>query len=435
MNIFKKSYGYSIIVLAALIPSGLYQLTLAVVAWTGVCFLALKKYKDISKTFKQPQYLCLLLFYLYIAAGFFFSDNRGEALSSLSVYLQFLLFPLLLGIPGTIEEDTIRKAEKFFIYSVFLSLLAAVVYSIIDVQRTHELNVQIGEAVYNKYSSYGLTRLWNDWHPSYVALFANHAIFLLIQLIVDNYKKRNLREVFGYLSIFAFISASIFLLNSMIGIVSYIMILLYFTIVYLKHSDLDAVIKTILVGTFSIISVTFLYFNPFKIQKLETLKDKELKITDNYNERNLLTIRLAKWATHSDIIREYPVFGTTYGDIKSVREKAYEKRAFMDLKSHNYNAHNQFIEVLATYGIVGFSIFMAGLIIGLLKTRKRRFNLFLLITCVTFLTESLLLRQEGINYFVFFFVLYSVVPRKPTSDNSNLQAAQSQPSALTPVPA
>ncbi len=413
MNVLRKTYELSILATAALIPSGFYQLTLAMAAVAGACFLLQKDYKNVVQVFKQPQFFCLLLFYIYIFLGFFFSKNRGEALSSLSVYLQFILFPLLYGKPLSISRTLIKKAERIFIYSVTLSLFIAVVYALYDVYRTQVPMVTLGESVYSKYSSFGLTRALGDLHPTYLALFANHAIFLLIQSIVENYKKDHRVHTFIFLFIFFFLSASIFLLNSIMGILVYILILLYFSIVYLKKSDMEKSVKTILVVTFAIISFTFLYFNPFKIQKLETLKDRGLKVTDNYNERNLLTIRLAKWDTHFAIISNNLIFGTTAGDIKEIRKEAYNKKGYYDLERYNYNAHNQFIEVLTTYGIIGFIIFMSALVIALLKTRSRNFNLFLLITCITFLTESILLRQQGLNYFVFFFVLYTVIPQVP----------------------
>jgi O-antigen ligase len=165
------------------------------------------------------------------------------------------------------------------------------------------------------------------------------------------------------------------------------------------------------------IAFNFLYFNPFKIQKIETLKIRDLKITDNYNERNILTIRLAKWDAHLLVIRDHLPWGTTEGDIRQLRQEAYKKKNFKDLVLHNYNAHNQFIEILAMFGIPGFLLFAGMLLLPFYKIEYlRAYSFFIIITSTTFLTESVLQRQQGLNYFMFFYAFYTL-PRSVKKDS------------------
>ncbi len=109
------------------------------------------------------------------------------------------------------------------------------------------------------------------------------------------------------------------------------------------------------------------------------------------------------------VIKEHLLFGTTEGDIKEVRLAAYKQKNFTDLALHNYNAHNEFIGTLATYGIIGFILFMGILFLPFRKAEYRRsYSLFIIIVVITFLTESILDRQQGLNYFMFFYALYAL---------------------------
>ena len=409
MNTTQKIYHFSIIAIACLIPSGFYQLTLAALAVTAICWFVQGNYKQLRNIKQQPHVILFFLFYFYIAAGFFFSDDRGEALSSLSVYLPLILFPLFITCSDMVTEKLMRQAESAFIYSTCLFMLIALLYATYDVSQTHTTELIQGGAVYNKFTYYGLTRVFDNWHPTYMALFCNHAVFLAIRRAIAKCQEKNKSTAFGYTALIVFLSVCIFLLNSITGIVALMIIFLHFIIVLLRKIKLSGYFKIIL-GVFCIgIAVAFLYINPFGIQKLERVKDQKIAITDDYHERNMLTIRLAKWETHLVIISRHPLFGTTVGDIRNTRKRTYEEMKFNDLALHNYNAHNEFVETAATYGIVGFVLFIAMIITAARRATNRNFGLFLVIVLVTFLTESILERQQGMNYVMFFFAFYTTV--------------------------
>jgi len=426
---YGKIADLAVLGMAIAIPSGVYFLTLPFLILLAVCRLLQKDNLWQPETFKDPTFYLPAAIYLYVVMQFFFSQNRKEALSSLSTELPFLLYPLILGAYRGIDETLKRRAEKCFLFSIVLFLLIAIVYATIDTALTHQNTIVLGgDSSYNKFSSYGLARVFYNWHPTNAAMSAVLGIFILFRLYGPRLReKRKLSSFIVPVLIFLFLSLSLFLLNSIAAIVAYIAILLYGTFVFLRRDRVSLTIRIVLLCTLVCGATGFLYINPFSIEKIEELKNRNLKVTDSYVERNILTMRLAKWQTHMHIIREHLPWGTTVGDIKQIREEAYRKANFQDLALHNYNAHDQFIEYLTIFGIPGILLFLAMLVAPLSGTAPRKPYIgFILIVIIIFLTESLLQRQQGLNFFMFFYALYG---RREIAETGNDKAWR--PSSLS----
>jgi O-antigen ligase len=157
------------------------------------------------------------------------------------------------------------------------------------------------------------------------------------------------------------------------------------------------------------------YTNPMKLEKIDKLRQKGWHATDQDGQTNVLTIRLAKWTAHMGVLHKNYLFGATPGDIKDLREQAYEEKGYKDLALHNYNAHNEYLEVLATYGIAGFLIFLFILLAALFQPAGHPLLLpFMIAALIAFTTESMLERQQGLLFFFFFYSLLTL--QWPISD-------------------
>src|SRR5690606_30130636 len=122
-----------------------------------------------------------------------------------------------------------------------------------------------------------------------------------------------------------------------------------------------------------------------KNAKIESLKNKPVIVTDIQSERNLFTMRLAKWSVYYDVFLSEPIWGTTLGDIADIRKEKYIERKFDDLAVHNYNAHNQYMEILAALGAAGLSVFLMLLFSPLIISGINTLYFpFLLICVITF---------------------------------------------------
>src|SRR2546423_1849578 len=252
-------YRYSIILMVFLIPSGFYGLTIAVLPFIFFCWIYFKDYKRILSVIKRPEVFLPVLLYFYIAGGIFFSNNFSDALSSLSTKIPFLLFPLIIGSSSIIDKRLIDEAEDWFVLSVCLSLIIAITYALVDVAITHKTSILIGESIYNKFSWYGLTRVFYNWHPTYVSMFANLAISIRIQRFKNNIGNKKLR--FRTAIVVVFLTVFIFLLNSMIGIITFIFLVLYFAIKYFNSLHLSFPVKLLFVFSMCFMCFSFFYFD------------------------------------------------------------------------------------------------------------------------------------------------------------------------------
>lgn len=399
-------YKYSILGLVFVIASPFYGATLGVLVLVFFCWLYFRDYKNLVSALFQPHIAIPVLLYLIVFIGAFFADDRREALSSLSTKLPFLLFPVIVGTSSIVSPQLIRRAANLFIIAISLSLLIALAYALVDVYVTGEKLIQIDESFYKKWKWYGLTRIFPNWHPTYVAICANLAIAIQFQNVL-NVRDRNKKKTLLITTwMFAFLSVCIVLVNSMIGVACYFCILLYTGLLFLKHFKVKGIYRLSLLCTLGIGAFAFFYFNPLNIQKLNDLKYQEVKITDTQGERNLLTMRMAKWKAYTDIIENNLVLGVTEGDIKDVRDSVYITEGYQDLHRYNYNAHNQYLEVFAMYGLIGFLLFLYMLASPFFpKSWHPLLPPFIIITGLSFLTESILQRQQGILLFMALYAL------------------------------
>jgi O-antigen ligase len=104
------------------------------------------------------------------------------------------------------------------------------------------------------------------------------------------------------------------------------------------------------------------------------------------------------------VFKQFPLLGPGAANEDKYRKEQYYINRDSEAYNENYNAHNQFMEYLSTYGIVGAIGFIVlfGLLFKLVY-EKKSFFLGFLITCffMANLTESLLERTWGITYFIF----------------------------------
>lgn len=401
-----------------LLPSPFYGGVLFVLSIAGVCWIIQKNYRQLAGCLYKKQVLLPALLYLYIVAGFFFSENFRVALSTLSTMLPFILFPVFIGTSPLINRELLRKINISFLISITATLLFAVVYSIFNIAATGISSVMLFDGYYHKLHSFGLTNVYYNWHPTYGAAFANLGIAILFHLYFTPKNSHTRGQKILMLCTALFLSISIFLLDSLAGIGVYFILLLFLLIKQRKHRGyFNTTFKKILALSVLLIGITILYINPFENAKIDSLKNKPILVTDVQSERNLLTIRLAKWSVYYDIFTSEPVFGTTLGDIADIRKGNYIQKGFDDLALHNYNAHNQYLEILATLGIAGLSLFLMLVFSPLIRNGTYPLYMPFLIVClITFCTESLLHRQQGILFFMFFYSVYTHFnPRKKPS--------------------
>lgn len=399
---FKQKKAFSIhsvllSVLAAIIPSGFYNLEGIIVALLFVNWLFFVKGYNAFNEIPKGTILLFAFFTLFLI-GLVYTNNVNGQFKFIGRNISYLLIPIsFIGVKLTYKM--VSNIKKCFIFSLIACILFANLYSIIDYMASGEMEIFLTPSIYNKFTYYGLTRVFKDWHPTYVSLFLN----LGLVFAYDLYFKNRRYILWGLIT--ALSSLNIFLLNSFIGIIAFLLIFYLFILQILNGGR-----KALIASTFIMLCLMSIFYikNPFHYPKIEKFKHTEFKITDKKDERNALNLRLAKWKTSIDVFKNAPILGVSNGDYKNALYDQYVKNEFFYCAGERYSSHNQYLYTLSANGTIGLMLLI--LILYLPFTQKARnyvFLLFLAICSIFFITEDLLARQQGVVFFIFFYVFLS----------------------------
>jgi hypothetical protein len=128
------------------------------------------------------------------------------------------------------------------------------------------------------------------------------------------------------------------------------------------------------------------------------------KTTGNPNGHSL-TQRFEYWKTAYSIIKQHYFIGVGTGDVQQAFNEEYIKINTPLDKRWRLRAHNQYLTIIVTFGVIGFIWFLFTLIYPAYKQGilfSYLYSSFLLIVLISFLTEDTLETQAGVTFYTFF---------------------------------
>lgn len=390
----QKIHFALLIGLAILIPSGFYNFEGLIIALLLANWLfGLKGY---SKLVNIPKSTILLsaFFALYMFGLLFTSDISGQT-KAITKHLAYVLIPFSF-IGFSLDAVNLERVKKVFIWSTIAFVLVAFGYAFFDYLNTGKSTIYVHDSVQSKFTYYGLTRVFDDWHPTYISFFCNLS-FIFAYNIYFLRKKYLLSFLIG-----AVLAVSILLLNSFIGIITFGFLTSFFFIRLFKKSAA----KILASSAILVLAFLFYHYNPLNLSKIEKFKKTSISFTDGKESRNILNLRLAKWESSYKLFLTSPLVGVSAGDYRNEVVKIYEKEGYEYATEHRYSSHNQYLYFLASFGIIGFILFLLVLFYPL--RYKGQISLFIFVFSLFCLTEDMLLRQQGMVAFTFFYVILQI---------------------------
>ncbi len=361
-----------------------------------------------ESSFSLPRAIGYLLFLAW--ALYIFREKRADLLRVDRISLNFLLF-LAWGLitvlwsptPGwslrigftlfqlwgfyfiamSLIDD--KKKLNWVIYSVLISYTFVAVNSVImSIQHLRAVGVQGADE--NEFAALMIL-------PIYLSL--NLAIY---------YKRFWPRVLFGGM-----------MLALMLGATSTVsrgfLVAIMISFIYRIFLDVDK--KRALAAVLLIIGLTGLYFIPRYAQRAE--EEPAIYVNDvPYG-------RMAIWIVGMEIIKEHPFFGTGMGTFRNVYDDEYQKnRQITGFVGYERAAHNDFITIMAEYGLVGLLIWL-GMVVYILR-ESYRLNFFfmrvgdeymyMIANAVACSLVALLLCQAFLGLYLskFFWLAIALVP-------------------------
>ncbi len=345
---------------------------------------------------RNPLFWLVLLYVLY-CIGMLWSSNTAYGLMDLQIKLPMLLIPLFLCF---VPQKYLSRKRLWIYASAFIIGLIIVLCSCLVQGLTKAFS---GEYFQSKYLFY--TRLANNYHATYLSLFACAAILLSYKIpFHKRFKFGKTQSATIKAAFILFFDIFVILLSSRIAFITmfllHLVILSDLLISGTKHA------KSIFFAIFSILVVIATFNIKNHKQRYENLDDKmnietadkPRKYSDSISQRAFI------YSNIHELLLQSPIIGFGSGDTRDVLENFYKEK---NVSFERYlNAHNQFLQTSVALGLLGLICIAAVFVCFTLQLWNRRFYVLLAgiaIIALFMMTESVLERQAGVHFCSFAF--------------------------------
>jgi O-antigen ligase len=355
---------YSTIILILILALGLYK--------------TFVQKQEINWKQLKPYYWIPILLILPRILGLFYGE-WDNATKELIRSIPLLVLPLAFVLVSTIEGG--QNIRKWFYFG---ALAGTIVFAIICyypvISTMIEKEQPFSYLMRWRYMNFNFASPL-DAHPAYVGLII---IWLIVHTLFTSFITSKWR-------IWVVMGLTILLFQ----LVARNALLVCFLIIgiYVVRSK----IKWLQLGTIALIVglTATVIFHPSTY-----LKDKFFYIFKE-DIRRKENNRFMRLEASFDVFKQAPVFGPGPGSDNELRMQAYLEMGETVAYQNNYNAHNQFMEFLSTFGIFGLSLFLLAIILAMrMSIRDKNWIDFMLLIAVivAMLTESPLERSLGVKY-------------------------------------
>ena len=332
--------------------------------------------------------------------GLFYGEFNA-AIKELVRAIPLLLIPLVFAL------NLNNRVEKPLYFGVLTALLGILIWCEIGVVTSI---VENGESLryFFKWPYLNFNFLGGlDLHPAYLGLFI---VWTLYHTLFGNYIMAGFKYVVAVLlTVFLF---QLLARNAMI------VTLVMGTVFVWNHKKiwLKLLYISIIIGLLSIIGLQKSYYLRNKIfYALEGNKS-----IDGQN-------RFERLSASFEVFAESPLFGVGPGNDNRLRRQVYLEDGEEVAHELNYNAHNQFVEYLSTYGLLGAITFCYILVFfgyRLYKANQLGYLFLWLAFAFSCSTESVLERSMGIKYFALLtgLIIWHLWSRERQESKLNIKA-------------
>ncbi len=346
--------------------------------------------------------IMLIVPYLLVVIGAFYSQNSHQASIELIKGLPFLLLPLIIfTLPFKICSNNLKQVLKGFVLGNILVCLV-LLFVILDKVLTEHFSIQ---------TLYSLTHQSLSLHVKlnaiYLSLYISLSLTVVFYFLLTTRKILSVKFKVIIVAVSLLFSFILVLLSSRTVMLSCIVVNSAMFIYYQlkKYSLLKVVAQFSLVIVF--LSIMIFAVNPIFKWRIESMFDtQDQRVSSNKEEGIKMRYRL--WTSSLEVFKENRLFGVGTGDFKDELEKVYKDNNYRIQYRHHMNSHNQYLSYIVSNGIVGLFLFTFYLLycFQLFYRTKNPLSLFILFTIVfCFFTESHLYTNKGIILVAFFLTL------------------------------
>ena len=352
--------------------------------------------------------------------SFFFTIDERETFKALIKELPLIFVPLVFIFSK--QENSIKKQRiiKYYSYSIILLTFIFFLKAIFNYFISNDINVFLYHNLVSK-----------ELNAIHFSVFVSISLFYFL---TKDSKKSLDYSITIYLFLF------LLLLSSKIMIFTTVILIAVYFFFFSKSANKMRLRNLIILAA---AIFTFLYFGKIKekvqfefniksesnightvINKKEIgsniISMKEAWYNEKFNQTDYFSgtsFRVYQTRLFFEFLKEESIFWTGFGlnaSYSKIEEKGIHYNVFQgnnDVEGYQKkNFHNQYIQVFAELGVVGFLLLL--LILGLnlknaFKNKDFVHIAFAILMISLFLTESFLWRQRGVVFFTLFYCLFN----------------------------
>lgn len=364
---------------------------------------------------KNKLILCAIISTPLLLDLLFFWNNSDFylAIKATEKHLLFLVFPLT--IVGYNTRINLKRLLKFYVALMLIVLTILFVrYIIIYPENMSKYinGVHLWEMGYHFSNSFGNHAPALNMHLAFVSVISFY-------LLLKTKSKNRLMITFG---LFQFLFSLFFLLyvNTRVAVVSAVMgYLLIVFFVTIRNQNKKEVFKKIIVlfVLVSISIISFINLFPYTIKKFSDKSFANMDMVGKLDEFenpeaevfSALVTRVSIWKSALELSKKKLLIGYGAADAKPKLFEYYKESNQQFLYKYKFPVHNQFIDFLLKYGVLGF-IFIFILIFyfgytGIIH-KEPIILYFSLLFFLSNLTDDFLILYSGISFSSFWFSIF-----------------------------
>ncbi|PHS62305.1 MAG: hypothetical protein COB12_10950 [Flavobacterium sp.] len=373
-----------------------------------ILVISLFVYYNYSKNNKKTKFVFLLIPFalIFIRLLGYVNGEIEIATKELVRAIPFLLVPISFIF---LNEKNVRiNIEKRFYYGLLIGVFMIMIICEYHVFNEIIINSQsLGYLFRWRYLNFNFTNPVGI-HPAYLGILI---VWLITITLYSNYISKRFRifiVLFLFVLLFQLVSRSALLLS--VALVS--------VFILKQHNRLLKFIFFGFITAFVFVIIT----HPSDYLRSKFFNEQDGGIV--FSEKN----RFTRLEASLKVFKMAPILGIGPGIDDKLRIQEYKKADDDVAYKNKYNSHNQFIEYLSTFGLVGLTIFLIVLVIllNMLFKIKDKVYFFLLIAFIfACITESVLERTLGIKYFSILISLIIIKYINETNSSNILNGSRS----------
>ncbi len=338
--------------------------------------------KTHTYTFVVLSFLCLMyVFYLP------FAENFKELSKSITKSLPFIVFPLgFILNKKIVTKKLVQIIGSVYIISVLvLNFLGWMKVMNFGWNSAWQQNDFYHPVFRNLFA--GATSL----HLPYLGLLSTFAALWLTFRMFSN-KKLNVSSLFAIV----FLLFSIYIYSARIALACYLVGLLFMV----WKSITVQTVKWRIVIALPLCAFALFWFSPMKERYIKVV-EKDMVLPNKNQEPHEVNYRYGIWHCATELISENFIAGVGADKVQQALNDCYTGftyKSYEDFNKVTYNTHNQYFDQILKFGIIGLILFLVTLFY-FYPNASVLYQTFIIVVCVSFLTENVLDRQIGVVFF------------------------------------